>query len=262
MQKFIHITDTHFVPPGNLLYGLNPIDRLALCVADVNRNHADAAFAILTGDLAHKGEPEAYAALKRELDRLVIPYHLLVGNHDDRANFHAAFPQAKFDENGFVQYTLDMGEGVTGVCLDTNEPGKPWGTFCETRGAWLKTTLDRLGDRPVIVFIHHPPFKVRLRRMDDISLLEPRHFIKAIEGRTNIRHMFFGHLHRPVAGSWRGIPISTLRATSHQVALDFVIEGRIPGSHEPPAYGVCLLEEDQMIVHMHDYLDRTNTFLL
>jgi hypothetical protein len=41
-----------------------------------------------------------------------------------------------------------------------------------------------------------------------------------------------------------------------------VIEGRIPGSHEPPAYGVVLLEEDQMIVHMHDYLDRTNTFLL
>src|SRR6185369_6100150 len=65
MQKFIHITDTHFVPPGNLLYGLNPIDRLALCVADVNKHHPDAAFAILTGDLAHKGQPEAYDALKR-----------------------------------------------------------------------------------------------------------------------------------------------------------------------------------------------------
>ena len=262
VQKFIHITDTHFVPPGNLLYGLNPIDRLALCVADVNRNHADAAFAIVTGDLAHKGEIEAYAALKREFDKLVMPYHLLVGNHDDREHFRTTFPQASFDENGFVQYTFDMGEGVTAVCLDTNEPGKPWGTFCEKRGAWLKATLDALGDKPVMIFIHHPPFKVRLKRMDDISLLDPQHFIKAIEGRRNIRHLFFGHLHQPIAGAWRGIPLSTLRATSHQVALDFVIEGRIPGSHEPPAYGVCLLEEDQMIVHMHDFLDRTNTFLL
>ena len=113
-----------------------------------------------------------------------------------------------------------------------------------------------------MIFMHHPPFKVRLKRMDDISLLEPKAFTDAIAGKTNIRHLFFGHLHRPVAGSWRGIPISTLRATSHQVALDFVIEGRIPGSHEPPAYGVCLLEEDQMVVHMHDFLDRTNTFLL
>jgi 3',5'-cyclic AMP phosphodiesterase CpdA len=161
-----------------------------------------------------------------------------------------------------VQFTFDMGEGVLGVCVDTNEPGKPWGTFCETRAAWLKETLDRTGDQPVIIFIHHPPFKVRLKRMDDISLLEPRLFVDAIAGRKNIRHMFFGHLHRPLAGSWRGIPVSTLRATSHQVALDFVIEGRIPGSHEPPAYGVVLLEADQMIVHMHDYLDRTNTFLL
>jgi Icc protein len=79
MQKFIHITDPHFVPPGNLLYDLNPLDRLALCVGDVNKHHPDAAFAILTGDLAHKGQPEAYDALKRELDKLVMPYHLLVG---------------------------------------------------------------------------------------------------------------------------------------------------------------------------------------
>ena len=262
MQKFIHITDTHLLPPGELLYGLNPIDRLALCVADVNRNHSDAAFAVLTGDLCHKGQPEAYAALKRELDKLAIPYHLLMGNHDDRANLRNTFPAVKADANGFIQYTLELGEGVLGICLDTNEPGKPWGTFCEKRAAWLKATLDQAGNRPVMIFIHHPPFKVRLKRMDDISLLEPQHFIAAVAGRANIRHLFFGHLHRPVAGSWRGIPISTLRATSHQVALDFVIEGRIPGSHEPPAYGVCLLEGDQMIVHMHDFLDRTNTFLL
>lgn len=262
MQKFIHITDTHFVPPGNLLYGLNPIDRLALCVADVNRNHADAAFAIFTGDLAHKGEMPAYEALKRELDKLVLPYHLMVGNHDDRANFRATFPRTPVDGDGFVQYTFEMGEGVLGICLDTNEPGKPWGSFCATRGTWFRNALDAAGDRPVMIFMHHPPFKVRLKRMDDISLLDPRAFTDAIAGRTNIRHLFFGHLHRPVAGSWRGIPISTLRATSHQVALDFVIEGRIAGSHEPPAYGVCLLEEDQMVVHMHDFLDRTNTFLL
>ena len=60
----------------------------------------------------------------------------------------------------------------------------------------------------------------------------------------------------------RGIPISTLRATSHQVALDFVIEGRIHGSHEPPEYGVVLCDQDQTIVHSHSYLDRSDTFLL
>lgn len=262
MQKFIHITDTHLVPPGDLLYGLNPLDRLIMCVADINTHHGDAAFAIVTGDLAHKGQPAAYEVLKRELDRLAMPYHLLIGNHDNRANFLARFTDAKVDSGGFVQFTFDMGEGVLGICLDTHEPGVSWGSFCAKRAAWLKQTLDEADGRSVVIFMHHPPFKVQLKRMDEISLLEPQAFIDAIAGHSNIRHLFFGHLHRPVAGSWRGIPISTLRATSHQVALDFVTAGRIPGSHEPPAYGVVLLEKDQIIVHMHDYLDRTNTFLL
>ena len=262
MQKFIHITDTHFVPPGSLLYDLNPIDRLAMCIADVNRNHADAAYAVFTGDLAHKGQPEAYEALKRELDKLVIPCHLILGNHDDRTNFQATFPKTLVDANGFIQYTFEMGEGVLGICLDTNEPGKPWGSFCDKRSTWLKATFDKAGGRSTMIFMHHPPFKVGLKRMDDISLVEPKPFHNAIAGRTNIRHIFFGHLHRPVGGNWRGIPISTLPATSHQVALDFVIEGRIMGSHEPPAYGVCLLEAEQMVIHTHSFLDRTNTFLL
>src|SRR5262245_48212556 len=102
-MKFIQITDTHFVPRGNLLYGLNPIDRLALCIADVNLRHPDAAFAIVTGDLAHKGEPEAYAALRQELEKLGIKLHLILGNHDSRENFAAAFPETPHDENGFVQ---------------------------------------------------------------------------------------------------------------------------------------------------------------
>ena len=59
MQKFIHITDTHFVPPGNLLYGLNPIDRLALCVGDVNKHHPDAA------------DPRVNTLLARKPPRLV-----------------------------------------------------------------------------------------------------------------------------------------------------------------------------------------------
>jgi len=113
MQKFIHITDTHFVPPGNLLYGLNPIDRLALCVADVNRHHPDAAFAIFTGDLAHKGQPEAYQALKREVDKLVIPFHLMVGNHDDRANFRATFPATPVDAGGFIQYAFEWAKACS-----------------------------------------------------------------------------------------------------------------------------------------------------
>ena len=65
-----------------------------------------------------------------------------------------------------------------------------------------------------------------------------------------------------LAGSWRGIPISTMHSTCHQVALDFVMEGVVPGSHEPPAYAVVRADADQTIVHSHAFLDQTNTFML
>jgi 3',5'-cyclic AMP phosphodiesterase CpdA len=257
-MKFIHVTDTHLVAPGKLLYGLDPLERLRLCVADINLNHADAAFAIFTGDLAHWDYQEAYQALKGALADLKLPRHLLLGNHDDRANFLAAFPDSPRDANGFVQFAFDTPAGRF-ICLDTNEPGVSWGVHCDKRRAWLKAELARAGDTPIYLFIHHPPFPVGLKRMDEIALQEPEKFAEVVALGRNIRHLFFGHLHRPIGGSWRGIPFTT---TSHQVALDFTIGGIVPGSHEPPAYAVVLVRPDTTVVHFHDFLDKTNTFNL
>jgi len=261
-MKLIHVTDTHLVPKGETLYGLNPVDRLALCVADINTHHADAAGVVVTGDLCHFGQPAAYAALRHELAKALPPVHLLIGNHDDRGAFLEAFPDSPRDGEGFIQFAFDLG-AARAICIDTNEPGQPWGSFCERRARWLAEALDDAGTRPVLLFMHHPPFVTRLKRMDDIALRDPGPFRQAVAGREGrIRHLFCGHLHRPIAGSWRGIPISTMRATSHQVGLDFVLEGRIRGSHEPPAYAVVFHDDDQTVVHFHDYLDRTGTFLL
>ena len=42
--------------------------------------------------------------------------------------------------------------------------------------------------------------------------------------------IFMSHLHRPIAGSWRGIPFHIQRALTHQVTFDFDAEGHIPGT--------------------------------
>jgi 3',5'-cyclic AMP phosphodiesterase CpdA len=260
-MKFIHITDPHLVEPGARLYELDPLERLELCIADINRNHADAEFAIVTGDLAHVGQVAAYRALKGAFAKLRLKTYFMLGNHDDRGNFLEVFAESPRDPGGFVQFSFDTAIGRF-VCLDTNEPKVSWGALCDARLAWFKAELARAGDRPIYLFMHHPPFPVGLKRMDEISLQQPEKFIATLADRRNIRHLFFGHLHRPIAGSWRGIPISTMRATSHQVALDFVIERVVPGSHEPPAYAVVLADSDQTVVHFHDFLDKTNTFML
>jgi len=261
LMKFIHVTDTHLVQPGHLLYEIDPRERLRLCIDNINRYHPDARFAIVTGDLADKGQPEAYRALREEFRRLKIPVHLLLGNHDSRVNFLAAFPDSPRDCDGFVQFTLDTELGRF-ICLDTYEPGVSWGVYCDKRHAWLRSELARAGDIPVYLFFHHPPFPVGIKRMDEISLREPEKFAATLATGRNIRHLFFGHLHRPIGGSWHGIPFTTMHATNHQVALDFVIEGKVPGSHEPPAYAIVLANQTTTVVHFHNFLDKTNTFVL
>jgi 3',5'-cyclic AMP phosphodiesterase CpdA len=266
MPCFIHLTDTHLVAPGQRLYGLDPIERLELAVADIARRHGPgsalpASFAVITGDLTHYGDPESYQALGAALDRLPFPAHLLIGNHDDRAGFRAAFPAAAVDAAGFVQWALDA-DGMRLIALDTHTPAGHHGELCQTRLAWLAARLAE-GNAPVLLFLHHAPLPVGIVAMDTLVLRQADALWDVLAPhRARLRHIFFGHLHRPISGSWRGIPLSTLRGTAHQVALDFLPRTNVPGSHEPPAYAVVLADAANLVIHSHDYLDRSGTFIL
>jgi 3',5'-cyclic AMP phosphodiesterase CpdA len=265
MLTFIHLTDTHLVAPGSLLYGLDPQARLEAAVASIAVRHGPgsacpAAFAVITGDLTHFGEPAAYHALGAALDRLPFPAHLLLGNHDDRPAFRAAFPDAPADD-GFVQLALDTPMGRM-ILLDTHVPGAHHGELCVTRLAWLAARLEET-DAPVLLFLHHNPLAVGIVPMDALMLRQSAELWEVLSPhRGRIRHIFFGHLHRPINGSWRGVSFSTIRATSHQVALDFAASTHVPGSHEPPAYAVVRVTDDSVVIHVHDFLDRTATFTL
>ena len=262
-MKIIQVSDTHFAPPGERIHGLDPRARLDTCIAEINALHADAAFCILTGDLCDAGKRAAYENLRDCLSHLVLPYHLLIGNHDTRETFAEVFPETPRDADGFVQSVLDTEAGRM-LLLDTVEPGIHAGAYCATRARWLADALDAAGDRPVYIFMHHPPFEIGIPCLDRIRLRNATYFADAVAGRGTIRHIFFGHVHRPVSGSWRGIPFSALRSTNHQVPLEFLTDIPaddtripVPKSDEPPTYAVILIDPDKTVVHLHDFLPAT-----
>lgn len=261
-MKFIHLTDPHLVGPGLTLYGLDPEVRLRAAIADINANHADAALCVVTGDLTHWGAPEAYAQVRACLADLAMPHVAMLGNHDRRFAAFAALSTVPQDENGFAQGFRDTPAGRM-IFLDTLNESTHAGELCSLRLGWLARTLESTGpDQPVLLFMHHPPFEMGLKTMDRIALVEIEplwHVIRPY--RARIRHLFFGHVHRPVAGSWRSIPFSTLRGTNHQVVLNLTEHNRHLASHEPPAYAVVLAEAEQIIVHTHDFLDTSPRFL-
>ena len=239
-----------------MLHGLDPYARLVACIDDILDKHRDAACCVITGDLAHRGEAPAYTALRSQLERLPFPCFPLVGNHDVRSLLAAELPGLLDDGQGFVQGSFDLAD-ATLLMLDTLDEGRNGGLYCEQRLAWLDSELRRLGDRPVYLFMHHPPFDIGIPCLDRIGLSNPESFARLTAGRANLRHLFFGHVHRPVCGSWRGIPFSTMRGLNHQVPFDLHTVSPVPKSHEPPAYAVVFLETDQVTVHFHDYLDKS-----
>lgn len=252
-MRFVQVTDTHIVPRGRSLHRLNPVHRLELCVADVNRHHDELSFCVITGDLTHRGDLESYGVLREIVQELKLPYHLILGNHDRREPFLEAFPDTPRDENGFVQYQTDSPEGVF-LFLDTLDEGNNSGIYCELRRGWLEQRLREAGDRPVYLFMHHPPFDIGLPALDCMKLEDAESFAKVLEG-TNVEHLFFGHVHRAVSGRWRKIPFSALPGTNHQVATDFKTVSPIPLSHGPPAYAFVHLDGACQLVHLHYYID-------
>lgn len=255
-MKFIHITDFHLAAPGADLWGLDPKERVSRCFDDIARWHGDAAFCVISGDLADRGEAEAYGWLARRLSDFPLQTFVIPGNHDDREALCGAFPEAPRDENGFLQYAHRTPAG-TFLFLDTLKGPVSEGAYCAARRAWLTEQLARHAGDPVWVVMHHPPFDIGIPYMDRIKLEEADAFADILGSHSNIRHLFFGHVHRPVFVHWRGIPCTALPGTNHQVPLKRESVGT-PYSVEPPMYGIVLVDGDQTIVHLDACLDRAS----
>ncbi len=258
-MKLLHITDVHLVISGQKLCGLDPEKRFMACLQDINTHHSDADLCVITGDLTDQGEITVYRLLQQCLVELSVPYRLVIGNHDLRANYLEVFDDAGVDSNGFIQSSMETNAGMF-LFLDTKQDGTHEGAYCGLRRSWLEKQLIEAGDTPVYLFMHHPPFQTGLPCLDRIGLRDAEKLSELVKQYSNIQHIFCGHLHRPIAGSWVNIPITALRGTNHQVSLDFQSFDHLYGNFEPPIYGVAFIEDESVVIHFHDYQDSSKLF--
>ncbi|MEO0960697.1 MAG: metallophosphoesterase, partial [Pseudomonadota bacterium] len=206
---------------------------------------------VITGDLSDWGEVADYMRLRDRIAQISMPVHLCIGNHDDRANFLKIFPDLA-DENGFVQKAVSVSRGTV-ILLDTWGPDTHAGHFCAQRAGWLDQQLaDAKGS--VWLFLHHNPMPTHLAPMDEIMLLDHVRLGSVIERyRRKIAHIFHGHCHLPLSGSFRGVPVSAPRGTNHAGWPNFGEKGLLSGSDLPEAYTVIFADEGSVTVHMVEY---------
>jgi Icc protein len=213
------ITDLHLgFDPGNPdEYNRQRLDRtLAALVAMAPRPD----LLLATGDIADNGDDgDSYRRFRDATKGLPFPVFPAMGNHDSREPFLAEFPDTK-SADGFIQYAIED-QPVRILVLDTLEPGRHGGGFCEIRAAWLTARLAEAPNRPTLIALHHPPIETGLSWMTENPVADWVLRLRAIvQAHPNIVAMVAGHLHRPMVTRWAGTALAVCASTAPLVALD------------------------------------------
>ena len=154
------------------------------------------------------------ADLIRPLCEAGIPLHFMLGNHDNRADFWATFPQEKPAANPPVpdkHVAIVAARRANWFLLDSLEKTNATpGLLGEAQLKWLAKELDARTDRPGLVVVHHPHDPTgKLEGLKDtgplFDILAPRKHVKAY---------VYAHTHRWQTGQYQGIHTVNIPATA------------------------------------------------
>jgi len=142
----LHISDTHLLAGGEQLYGtVDSEQHLRALLAEVEASGGRPEAIVFTGDLADRGQPDAYARLRALVDpaaeRMGARVIWVMGNHDDRASFR----QGLRDELGDTSPIDDVYwlGGLRVIVLDSTVPGHHYGDVSESQLDWLAAELEK-----------------------------------------------------------------------------------------------------------------------
>ncbi len=231
------ISDLHVTAKGRLLLGrIDTPAFLARAVAHLNALDPRPDFVIVTGDLVDCGSVAEYEHLRDLLAGLRLPFALLVGNHDDRANLRRVFSAHGYlpPAGEFLHYVIDD-LPLRLIALDAQVPGEAGGTLSRARLDWLSQRLEEEPGRPTLIAMHHPPFLTGLTGMDAINCANSEALGAILARHPQVERIVCGHVHRPTVWRWHGTVVTIAPATGHQVALDLQAGSPTSWILEPPA---------------------------
>ena len=232
------LSDLHVMPKGELAYGrVDTAPMLRDAIAHVNRLDPQPDAVLLTGDLADKGQREAYAHMREILADLRATYYVIPGNHDRHDEFRRAFADQPYlpTTGPFIQFAIET-LPLRLVALDSVVPGRTRGNRCDERLAWLDRTLGQRPDVPTLVMMHHAPFVTALPHFDDVGMDGIDALERVIARHRQVERVLCGHVHRATQIRFGGTIASSCPSTAHQVALDLRADGMDSFTLEPPGF--------------------------
>jgi 3',5'-cyclic AMP phosphodiesterase CpdA len=236
-MRIVHLADFHLPgSPSKLLHGVNPHSNLAAAVAVIRKQVPAPDLIVLGGDLLEDGEHSSYQAVLDLFKDLQVPVHAVLGNHDSLAGFRkTAQPPRGPEFPGY--YSFDL-KGVHFVLLYSACSGKEFGRLEEKQLLWLNEDLHRSSQKPVLVFLHHPPFDTGVGWLDKLKLTNAEEFWEIIPPYArNILGVFAAHLHLQHTSLHRGVVAASCPAVSWQFSSN-ADSPRAALSEEPPGFNL------------------------
>ncbi|CAN5187041.1 3',5'-cyclic adenosine monophosphate phosphodiesterase CpdA [soil metagenome] len=218
----LHLSDTHLLAGGGRLYGtVDAESHLAELLAELEGSRGRPEAIVITGDLADRGEPDAYDRLRRMVEpvaaRLGARVVWVMGNHDDRAAFRASLfseqPSARP-----VDRVYDI-NGLRLITLDSTVPGHHHGEVTGAQLDWLAEELSTRAPHGTILAMHHPPLPSVLDLAVAVELRDQGGLAEVLLG-SDVRSIIAGHLHYSSTGTFAGIPVSVASATCYTQDLN------------------------------------------
>jgi len=233
----VHLSDTHFLADSAALYGTVDTDgSVTQAMAQLERSGLRPAAIVLTGDIADRGEADAYRRVREIVEttaeRLGSAVVWVMGNHDDRATFRSTLLREvapaelsvechSTDQTSVECRSIDQPvdqvfeiDGLRIIALDTSVPGYHHGELTSDQLDWLAEILRTPAARGTLLAVHHPPVPTPLPLMSILELREQQRLADVIAG-SDIRAILGGHLHYATTGLFAGIPVSVAAATCY-----------------------------------------------
>jgi len=218
-MSLLHISDTHLLGGSALLHRV--IDTkpwLEQLLERAEQTAGKIRAIVLTGDLADRGQPEAYRALREILtphaERLGADVIYIMGNHDEREPFSNELWGEQTSGHPLDRvYHLD---GLRVIALDTSVPGFHHGELEPSQREWLAEVLATPAERGTLLAMHHPPIPTPIEMMGVIELDDQATFWRVLEG-SDVRGILAGHLHYSSFSVRQHVPISVAAAMCYNI---------------------------------------------
>jgi 3',5'-cyclic-AMP phosphodiesterase len=217
----VHLSDTHFLGSGRKLYDRIDSDTpLQKLMERLVASELPIDALVFTGDLADRGEPDAYERLRDLVEpwakRLNTELVWVMGNHDEREPFSEILWR-----EGPTMDSRDrvvMLGGLRLIVLDSTVPGYHHGELSLEQRQWLARELATPAPHGTLLALHHPPIPTPIELMGLIELDDQAAFAEVIRN-TDVRGVLGGHLHYSTFSTFAGVPVSVCAASCYNVDL-------------------------------------------